>query len=436
MLGKFKEILDSRFPFLKKGKVLVACSGGVDSATLTHLLYKTGINMDLAHCNFDLRGSESQKDQEFVEKLAKQYNVMFHVKRFDTLGYKNEANRSVQMAARELRYQWFQELAEDHGYKYIVTAHHANDALETFLINLSRGTGLKGLAGIPERIGNIIRPLLQFTSEEIVAFAVKHKLRWREDSSNADIKYIRNSIRHRVVPGLKDTHPGFLENFLKSQEYLRESHTILAGYFSGLRKQLFKENADKRIKIRIDKIKRLDPLLIHLYELFKTYGFSHPGEIKTLLDAQSGKYLVSGTHRLLKDRDYLILEENRDKKGDTEFWIDHTITGMHRPFKLCFDKVSEIKEVSENIIYVDGDMLQFPLLLRKYKTGDVFHPLGMKGRKKLSKFFKDEKYSLPEKEEQWLLCSGADIVWIVGKRADDRFKITPETKEILKITMY
>ncbi len=432
MVANFKSHIELTFPFLKETKLLLACSGGLDSVVLSYLLRELNFDFALAHCNFNLRGDESNQDMEFVAKLAVQLKVAFYSKSFDTKNEMQQRGGSVQMVARDLRYEWFQELLNGNHYKYILTAHHADDALETFLINLSRGTGIDGLTGIPHQNKKIIRPLLPFSQSEIVQYASSNDIKWREDSSNASTKYLRNQIRHKIVPEFKKTNANFLNTFLSTQDKLLDSSLILDDVKVKLQKDLFLKEDDK-IKISIEKLNELRPLRAYLHLLFNEFGFTAWKDVQHLLEASSGKQIVSKDFRLLKDRKYLFLTAIRNVNSKS-YLISTLETSTEIPLNLKIEEVSRLSETDKNILYPDMEKLKLPLLLRKWKNGDYFYPLGMNGKKKLSKYFKDEKVNLLAKNEQWLLCTDENIVWVIGKRADERFKVTPKTKRIVKIT--
>jgi len=435
MLSNFKAHIALNFPSLLKDRVLIACSGGLDSVVLTHLCHLTGLDITLAHCNFRLRGTESDADEAFVRQLAKQLGTEHLVTHFDTLGYVNQHRVSVQMAARELRYAWFDGLLEKHGFNKVLTAHHLDDNLETFLINLSRGTGIDGLTGIPEHTQTMARPLLTYSRAALLDYANSNQLEWREDASNSDAKYLRNKIRLEVVPVLKELHPNFLENFKKSSVYLGRSAAIAKNHLAQLKQVLFvKENG--LLKIPIAQLKELHPFEGYLYGLFQEYGFTEWENLRDLLVAMSGKCIESKTHRLLKDRDFLWLCALERTTDETETYsIPTDSKSIVQPLGLEFLEVTERNENTTDVIYVDKSALKYPLQVRKWKKGDYFYPLGLGGRKKLAKFFKDEKVPVALKERQWLLCSGENIVWIIGKRADERFKVQTHTKDILRITV-
>lgn len=429
---EFQHHIETHFPELWEDPFLVACSGGLDSVVLVHLCNKCKLNFAIAHCNFGLRGSESDMDEAFVIDLAKAFDIILFVTHFDTTAYAKSHKVSIQMAARELRYAWFNELLKEKGLKKLVTAHHADDNLETFLINLSRGTGLQGLLGIPEKTASIARPLLHFSREAILDYAKGEGIVWREDSSNLEIKYLRNNIRHKVIPLLKDLNPDFLVNHAKTTEFLSQSNEIVQNHIQRLKTKIFKQDKNV-IRIEIAHISVLKPLKGYLYELFKPYGFTEWDDVEGLLTALSGKSVISKTHRLWKDRAYLLLQE-LTQDNTKEFTIDREQSVLNYPVHLIIAEVPNLKETADSILYVDKKTLKYPLLVRKWKTGDYFYPLGMQNKKKLSKFFKDEKISVLDKERQWLLCSQDQIVWVIGKRGDDRFKVTKETKNILKFS--
>ncbi len=434
MINNFKENIDQNLSFLKESKLLIAVSGGLDSVILAYLCKDLGLDIALAHCNFNLRGTESDSDEIFVEALAQRLDLEVFIQRFDTEAYAKSEKLSTQMAARELRYDWFNELSEQLDFDYILTAHHADDNLETFLINLSRGSGLEGLTGIPVVNGNIVRPLLPFSRETIEDYAKEQGISWREDSSNASVKYLRNKLRHEVVPILKGINPQLLQNFNKTISNLKESQHIIDDRIDVVSDDII-DVSPNDIQLNIKKIKRLNSPKAYLYELLKDYGFTEWNDVEDLLDAQSGKQILSNTHRLIKDRESLILTEIVEE-DITQLSIDEIDKKITTPVGvLHFDEADAIFGKRTNIIFVDKDKLNFPLTIRKWQEGDFFFPLGMKGRKKVSKYFKDEKFSLIDKENTWLLCSGNDIVWIVNHRADDRFKVTTKTQNILKISL-
>lgn len=440
MIEAFKNHIYTQLSFLIKHKLLIACSGGLDSVVLAHLCHELKLNIALAHCNFNLRGSESDGDETFVFDLADRLELEAFLEHFDTEAYAKSEKISIQMAARELRYDWFFNLAENLDFDYILTAHHADDNLETFLINLTRGTGLNGLTGIPEINDRIVRPLLPFSRDDLEAYAKAHKIKWREDSSNASDKYLRNKLRHDVIPMLKDINPDLLQNFIKTLSHLNDTADIVDESVNAVAKRAIVDLDDQHLKLKISEFKKVNNSKAYLYELLKDYGFTEWNDVVNLLDAQSGKQVFSETHRLIKDREYLILTEMHTTviqvASEASRDIEQTDNMVHTPIgNLTFEDVNEMSKPSKTTLFVDKDQLEFPLRLRQWEEGDIFYPQGMKGKKKLSKYFKDEKLSLIDKEHIWLLISGDKIVWVLGMRGDERFKVKENTTTILKITL-
>lgn len=436
LLQEFRNHIITNFPFLSGSKLLIACSGGLDSIVLLNLLHKLKIDFSVAHCNFKLRGKESDGDERFILELAGKLQFPIFRIDFDTKKYAKEHKLSIQMAARNLRYDWFKKLATEYNFEYILTAHHADDNLETFLINLSRGTGIEGLTGILEINEIFIRPLLPFSRTEILKFAKDNTLEWREDSSNSSIKYLRNNLRHEVIPNLKSVNPQFLSNFNTTIEHLKQSNEFIKEQVLYLKKELFEISENECVKISIGNLHKLGNPKTSLYFLLKDYGFKAWEDIEQMITAQSGKQVFSETHRLVKDRDYLLLTNISEEISDRKYSIpeDESMI-MIPPGTLKFKNTEEISDVNLNTVYVDKEKLKYPLTVRKWQEGDYFYPLGMKGKKKLSKYFKDEKLSILAKERVWLLCSDKEIVWIINYRADNRYKISPQTKQLLKITL-
>jgi len=439
MLQKLANITQQNFPFLKEKKLLIAISGGIDSVVLTHLLSALNFNISLAHCNFNLRNTESDLDTVFVKKVAKELKIKCFTTSFETKKIAQENKESTQVAARNLRYNWFQEILEAHNFDYVLTAHHADDNLETFLINLTRGSGLDGFTGIPEINGNIIRPLLKFSRIEILSYAKENKLSWREDKSNAATKYVRNKIRHKILPVLKEINPSLLDTFSKTLENLKESKQLIDDSIEEISKKvILKEHGV--VKFRIHEIQQLSNPKAYLYELLKGHNFTEFKDIYNLLAAQSGKQVFSKTHALLKDREFLILSEvailnEQQKTQELAFHISEDLCKITDPIQLTFEKVTAQSVQNKSTIYVSKESLTFPLIVRKWQNGDYFYPEGMQGKKKLSKYFKDEKLSLLEKQNTWLLCNADDtIIWIIGMRKDNRYSLKSNL-EITKICL-
>ncbi|MBC5862582.1 tRNA lysidine(34) synthetase TilS [Flavobacterium sp. K77] len=435
MINTLKEILSERFSFLDKRRLLLAVSGGKDSMVLLHLFQNLNYDFAIAHCNFQLRGIESFEDQNFIKTYAENHGIPVFITQFDTKAFAEDYKVSTQVAARELRYNWFYELLETENFDYVITAHHADDSLETFLINLSRGTGIEGLTGIPEQNDKIIRPLLTFTLEEIELYAAENGIEWREDSSNASDKYLRNKIRHHLVPILKDLNSNFLVSFQKTQNYLQEAQVMVEDAAIMIYQQVAKQEDDS-IYFDLNKLKKLPNYQSYLYQWLNEFGFTAWDDIYNLVESQTGKFVYSPTYRLLKDRNYLILSPINYVNPAEEYFISENQKEVNIPLNLTFCKVADISIATNTSIFVDSDLLHYPLRLQKWSEGAVFHPFGMQGKsKKVSKFFKDEKLSLNEKEQTWLLYSDEKIVWIVGLRPDERFKVTETTKNILKIEL-
>lgn len=437
MLKDFIKHLKNQFSFLKKSKIFIAISGGMDSVVLAHLCNHLNLNFALAHCNFNLRGEESNADEDFVLKLGEQLDVEVFIQNFDTQAYADEHKRSIQMAARELRYDWFAKLAEQLQFDYILTAHHADDNLETFLINFTRGTGLNGLAGIPEINDNIVRPLLKFSREQIEEFAKENKITWREDSSNSSRKYLRNKLRHEVVPILKEVNPQLLDSFQSTLSNLNDTADIIEESLNAVAKRAIVSIDDSGITYKVSEFKKVNNPKAYLFEMFKDYGFTEWSDIVDLLDAETGKYVKSNTHRLIKHREHLILTDLwQSEQSDESLFIEEVVKSIETPLgKLFFDEADGVFQTSKNVSYIDKDKLEFPLELRLWNEGDYFYPSGMKGKKKISKYLKDEKLSLVEKENTWVLISNNKVVWVVGRRSDNRFKVADDTNQILKIEL-
>jgi tRNA(Ile)-lysidine synthase len=422
-------------------KVLLAVSGGLDSMVMLHLFSRNGIQAGIAHCNFHLRGQESDDDETFVKQCADTYGMPFFGRGFDTKHYAAAQGVSTQMAARTLRYDWFNELMDTHGYDKMAVAHHADDNVETVLLNLIRGTGLKGACGIAPINNRLIRPLLFATREQISRYAADNGIAYREDRSNASDDYARNYIRHHVTPGLKTLNPSLAKTFRHNSEYLTQAWCLL--------EELVKKNkaawcVRHHDEWRID-IKALQQTAapdFWLFELLQDFGFNsaQTADISGTLNAQPGKHFFSATHELVKDRDSLIIGLKSKTEDDSTQTgkIQKTDTHLAYPIDLTleqrlYDGISALPQ-DKHVACLDADKLRFPLTVRLWHEGDAFTPLGMKGKKKLSDFLIDQKIPLPHKQQQWVILSGNDIVWLVGQRLDDRYKVTPQTKNILQIT--
>ena len=433
MLRQFENHISNHFPFLQGKKLLLAVSGGLDSMVLVHLFQQLNYEIVVLHCNFQLRGLESFEDQQFIQEYSNTNAIPFVFTQFDTEAFAADFKVSIQVAARELRYSWFYEQLAIQKGDFILTAHHADDNLETFLINLSRGTGLEGLTGIPAQNEKVIRPLLSFSRQQIEEYASVNKLKWREDSSNASDKYLRNKIRHHLVPLLKELNPTFMSSFEKTQSFLSEAQELVDDAAIMVYQQVAREEGED-IYFDLVRLLQLPNYSSYLYQWLKEFGFTAWDDIYELVTSQSGKQVLAPYFRLIKDRDCLILSPLQSQENQQEFEIESIESKVKFPLNLDFSNVSKIGVASDSTIFVDQDKLVFPLTLRHWNEGDVFQPFGMEGKsKKVSKLFKDEKLSLIDKEKVWLLCSNNQVVWVVGIRQDERFKIDPNSKNLLKI---
>lgn len=434
MLQKLRQHLDSKFPFLQNEKLAIAVSGGLDSMVLTHLMLQLHYNVAVFHCNFLLRGAESNLDQDFVTHYCKQNNIPCFTVKLDADRFASDNKISIQMAARALRYQWFEQQLQQQNIKYLLTAHHANDSIESFFINLSRGSGSDGLMGIPSVNNKIVRPLLPFFRVELEDYAAENSVQWREDASNATDNYLRNKIRHHLIPTLNDIESNFSASILTSQYYLQQTNSM-AEDAAVLVFQKVAQMANDEIHFNLNELTKLSNYQAYLYRWLREYNFTAWNDVYALVDGQTGKQILSPNYRLFKNRHFLILSP-LPESTDILYEVAKSQSKVNLPLNLTFTRVSWRGNPSVTAIFVDLDKLAYPLLIRKWREGDYFYPSGMKGKsKKVSKFFKDEKFSLTDKEKTWLLCSENQIVWIIGSRQDHRFIAKDETKNILKIAL-
>ncbi len=450
METKVKQFIEKEALFTRKDKILIGVSGGRDSIALLHVLYRLGYDIVVAHCNFHLRGEESNRDSEFVTKHVQDMDVPFYTIDFDTELYARQNKLSIEMAARELRYEWFESLLKLTGCKYIAVAHHADDVVETFLINITRGTGLHGLTGIKAKNGNIVRPFLRITRNDINDYIYDNGLDYVEDSTNSEVVYVRNKVRNIIIPALETINPSFRTSTIQSIENLTRAQNFVMHYVEILRDEIV-EHREGMDVLDIEKIRTAPEPIYVLYEVLKPYGFSASTvyNIFTCIfeENSSGKqfYSASGI-RALRDRDKLFIQL---QKEDNEMYADeqeeYEIRNVAAFFNLNLKFMAEIFDSNsftivkdKNVCCVDYKKLTFPLTLRKWKQADSFCPFGMKGRKKLSDFFVDQKLSLFEKENTWILTDGkcGDIIWVVGQRTDNRFRIDEQTKQILRISFF
>ena len=418
-------------------RILLAVSGGMDSVVMAHLFKEAGYDCIIAHCNFQLRSEDSELDEGFVRSLAHYLEIPVKVKCFDVEAEMKEHGISMQMAARDLRYAWFEELLTEQSLDFVATAHNQNDAVETFFLNLSRGSGIRGLKGISPRRERIIRPLLFASRPRIESYQKSHKIDFREDASNLETKYQRNKIRHDVLPVMEQINPGFMEAMEGNMERLGEVFEIYDQSVQQVRNELLKESQGKII-IQIERLRALSPLRTWLYELFSPFGFT-PMQcegIEKIMDAGPGRQSISTTHRLFVDRNRMILVPTSTKSFE-RFYLDDPEKHSSLPFPMDMEVMdrAELESIptNPNVACLDLDEIQFPLIIRRWMHGDYFFPLGMDQNKKLSDFFVDEKVPVPEKERIWIMASGEKIVWIMGYRIDNRFRISSSTSRVLRL---
>ena len=420
--------------------MLVAISGGLDSVALCQLCQQAGFTIFLAHCNFGLRGDESDRDEAFVRQLAESAGLAVFVQRFDTMAYAAEQRLSVQEAARNLRYSWFRELMQTHGFACTLTAHHANDNIETLLINFFRGSGIEGMTGIREisSDGLFARPLLACTRAELEAYAHEHSLAWVEDSSNASTKYTRNFFRHELIPAIKQVHPEIEQNLLAHIERFKSIHELYRSSVKRILQSLcVEQGGEVRIPVR-KLLKQYNHALV--YELIRPYGFGEKQVegVRQLLSAGSGKFIANGQWQIIRHRDWLIIapcsadaetiviEKGQEKAAFRNGWLQLQ----------AVDLQGRTPGGTERTAVLDAGAIEYPLVLRPWKAGDYFYPLGMRKKKKLARFFIDRKLSKNQKESVWVLESGKKIIWVVGLRIDDRFRVTETTRSGTEITWH
>ena len=437
MLKKLDENIISKSFFNRKHKLLIGVSGGADSVVLLDMLNKLGYSCSIAHCNFNLRGKESDQDEEFVTQLSKKYNVSIYKKSFNTIEYAKKNNLSIEMAARDLRYEWFDQLIDKYSYDFIAIAHHKDDLAETFFLNLVRGTGIRGLRGIQEKNNKIVRPFLIFSRQQIIEYAHENNLHYKTDSTNKDIKYIRNKIRHEIIPLFNEINPSFNNTMFENVNRLKEVEQI---YEISIKEKLNNIKRIEKEKILFNKlaILNLNPIETFLYEFIKEYGFNNKNvkQIVESLDTISGKQFFSKEYKLLIDRDNIVITKLQDVT-ENEFILNKIEDFQSLPIDLTYRKILEVSnykiKFDKNIACIDGTKLTFPLKIRKWKEGDYFYPLGMKKRKKLSDFFIDNKLSLIDKQDLWILEKDDEIVWIIGYRIDDRYKVVGDSGFVVEI---
>lgn len=437
MQSKVEKFIRDEKLLKDNSKVILGVSGGADSMALLHILHNLNYQIIVAHCNFHLRSNESMRDEKFVRSFCEEKGLLYRVVDFDTLKYAAQHSISIEMAARELRYRWFEELRKEFEADAIAVAHHKDDSIETVIMNMVRGTGIRGLTGIEPKSGYIVRPFLSITRAEVEEYMLSSGLEYVNDSTNSESIYTRNIIRLDVMPYFERINSSAKDSIYKTMKNLKQVENIYKSYINDCRKKVFKDD-----KIDINKLTQLVEPEAVLYEILSEFNFNAAvvNDILESLKGHSGKIFYSNSHKVLKDRDFLILKVLLDDVEETNYIIDvDQISEIKEPINLLINKevVNEdfVLDRSPLLLYADYDKLGKPLQLRRWKEGDWFIPFGMKGKKKLSDYFNDNKFSLFDKENTWLLCSDQDIVWIVGHRSDDRFKIDPKTKTVLKISL-
>ncbi|MEZ5015976.1 MAG: tRNA lysidine(34) synthetase TilS [Flavipsychrobacter sp.] len=423
--------------FAAKTPVLLAVSGGSDSMVMCHLFHTAKIPFAIAHCNFQLRGADADADEKLVEQEANRYNVPFFVTRFDTQGKADELKKGIQETARILRYEWLEKVRSDNGYVAIATAHHANDNAETLLMNLFKGTGILGLHAIPKINGRIIRPLLFATKEEVKGYIREHNIEYRDDASNASDKYLRNAVRHNVIPEIEKLFPQLVTTLNRNVERFSEAEQI---YYKAIESEL-KKLIDRRgndVYISIRKLRLRKPLNTICYELFKEFGFQHTqiAQLISLMDSDSGSYVLSQTHRVLKDREHLIITSLSPDSSDLFLVQDYSQNVVIANGVFSFSEMEKPQVIPNDlsVALVDISAIEGSLKVRRWKKGDYFYPFGMKmKKKKLSDFFIDNKLSVHQKEQIWVIENDKKIVWVAGMRLDERFKLKKTTEKVLRI---
>lgn len=456
---RFKQNILQNNLFSPKDKLILAVSGGVDSVVLCELCKQAGYDFIIAHCNFQLREEESERDEMFVRSLGDKYKVEVKVKKFETEKFAGDSKMSIQEAARKLRYDWFEELvrSEESGQNFkpqtpdsklttfhspftihLLTAHHCDDNIETVLMNFFRGTGLHGLTGIPGKVNYIRRPLLPFSKNELINFAKENDLGFVEDSSNLSSKYTRNFFRNEIIPAISKAYPEVNTNLSDNIERFQEIEKLYKVAVNGIKRKLVKEKGNEK-HIPIKQLMEYDNRAL-IYEIISEFGFTEKqiDEVNKLADSESGKYIDSPTldYRIIKHRHWFIISPTKSEESRTIIIEEKDKEVTFEEGKIEIEKLtSNLKpQTSNNFAYLDAKEIRYPLILRKWKQGDYFYPLGMKKKKKLSRFFIDQKLSKTEKEKTWVIEMNKKIIWVVGKRIDERFKVAEKTKSVLKIT--
>lgn len=440
LLEEFEKYINENELFTHDDRVLLTVSGGVDSMVLMSLAAAAGYRFGVAHCNFQLRGAESDEDELLVEKEAKRYGAKFFNKRFDTVGEMERTGESMEMAARRLRYTWFKELCDEHGYTVIAIAHHINDSIETFFINMLRGTGLRGLTGITTQLGRVVRPLMFATRKDIHDYAVAHHIPFREDSSNRSTKYLRNKVRLGVIPMLREINPQITTIMRRNISRLSQAQSFINASMDIIKREVLHSEGDIW---RLD-VNRIDESLPRGYVIYEILNseFGFKGDVVDSLchaldNGATGRRFYSREWVAVVNRGIVELTPIADD-DDCETIVDRSMIRSYAGGSVLYYNYTNIDfidslDLGENVALIDADKLKFPLTIRRWREGDWFVPLGMSGRKKLSDYLIDKKVSLAQKRRQFVLVSGDDIVWVIGRRLDDRFCITKSTENVLRI---
>ena len=444
LLQNFLAYIKKENLFTKKDHLLIAVSGGADSSVLCALCTAGGFNFSIAHCNFKLRGEESDREELFVKKMSEQLEVKLFIKSFDTVSQAKLDKTSIEETARNLRYDWFKQLLHDskataNPFSFLLTAHHADDNVETVIMNFFRGTGIKGLRGILPKQNNIVRPLLFANRNEIIEYANANKVNYITDSSNASNEYTRNLFRNEILPLIEKVYPKALSNIFGNIERFAAVEYLYEESIEKILQKLIEKKGDQ-IHIPVLKLLKTIPLHTVIYEIIKDVGFasSQVSEVDKLLHSESGKYIKSASHIILVNRKWLIISPVSPSAQINNILIEEGVNNaIFENGYLEIVAAVNPEKFNENpsIVYIDGTNITFPLLLRKWKAGDYFYPLGMTKKKKLSRFLSDIKLSLLQKEKCWVLESDKKILWVVGYRIDERFKITSSSKQILKLSL-
>ena len=419
LVKKVKEFIEKEDLFSKQDKILVALSGGADSVALTRILITLGYHCEAAHCNFELRGEESDRDEDFVRNFCRSLNIKCHSIHFETRRYAAQQSISIEMAARELRYNWFSKICEESDCQVVAVAHHKDDSVETMLLNLIRGTGINGLLGIRPKNGNVVRPLLCASRQEVVAYLHRMNQTYVTDSTNLEDEYTRNKIRLNLLPLMEEINPSVKDGLVKTASYLND--------ISKVYQQAIKESIDRIFitpekEISIEKLMNEPAPQALLFEVLSPLGFNSTQveEVYGSLNGQPGKRFISSQWQVVKDRDLLLIEKVKTANDKPQIIFEEVL--LTKDFVIPKDK---------NTACFDANKFKGVISIRKWEKGDYFIPFGMKGKKLVSDFMTDSKFSLLKKEQQWVLSCNDQIAWLIGERTDNRFRIDDSTQKVI-----